>query len=56
MRKPQILSGRKLVAPKALLLDFGGRAADVRAARERLLAANLGFNARHLVAIGVAVQ
>ena len=30
-----------------VLLDFGKRAATVRAARERLLAANLGFNARH---------
>ena len=30
-----------------VLLDFGIRAATVRAARERLLAANLGFNARH---------
>ena len=30
-----------------VLLDFGRRAADVRAARARLLAANLGFNARH---------
>jgi Outer membrane protein len=31
-----------------LLLDFGRRAGAVSAARERLLAANLGFNARHL--------
>jgi outer membrane protein len=31
-----------------VLLDFGRRAADVSAARQRLLAANLGFNARHL--------
>jgi outer membrane protein TolC len=31
-----------------LLLDFGKRAATVGAARERLLAANLGFNAQHL--------
>src|SRR5262245_17165379 len=31
-----------------VLLDFGKRAATVGAARERLLAANLGFNARHL--------
>ena len=30
-----------------VLLDFGRRAADVRAARARLLAANLGFNAQH---------
>ena len=30
-----------------VLLDFGRRAADVRAARARLLTANLGFNARH---------
>jgi len=30
-----------------ILLDFGRRAATVGAARERLLAANLGFNARH---------
>ena len=30
-----------------VLLDFGRRAADVRAARAQLLAANLGFNARH---------
>jgi outer membrane protein TolC len=31
-----------------VLLDFGRRAATVGAARQRLLAANLGFNARHL--------
>ncbi len=31
-----------------VLLDFGRRAATVGAARNRLLAANLGFNARHL--------
>jgi len=31
-----------------VLLDFGRRAATVGAARERLLAANLGFNAQHL--------
>lgn len=31
-----------------LLLDFGRRAGTVSAAREKLLAANLGFNARHL--------
>jgi len=31
-----------------VLLDFGRRAGAVSAARERLLAANLGFNARHL--------
>src|SRR5215471_7777174 len=31
-----------------VLLDFGKRAAIVGAARQRLLAANLGFNARHL--------
>jgi outer membrane protein len=31
-----------------VLLDFGRRASVVGAARERLLAANLGFNARHL--------
>jgi outer membrane protein TolC len=31
-----------------ILLDFGRRSANVDAARERLLAANLGFNARHL--------
>src|SRR6516164_8523349 len=30
-----------------ILLDFGRRAATVGAARQRLLAANLGFNARH---------
>ena len=30
-----------------VLLDFGRRAAEVGAARNRLLAANLGFNARH---------
>jgi outer membrane protein len=30
-----------------VLLDFGQRRANVGAARERLLAANLGFNARH---------
>jgi outer membrane protein TolC len=30
-----------------ILLDFGRRAATVGAARERLLAANLGFNGRH---------
>jgi outer membrane protein TolC len=42
----------QIAAPVAtlewVLLDFGRRAADVRAARERLLGANLGFNARHL--------
>ena len=38
---------RPAVTLKWLLLDFGRRAADVRAARARLLAANLGFNARH---------
>src|SRR5215468_8558254 len=31
-----------------ILLDFGKRAATVGASRERLLAANLGFNAHHL--------
>src|SRR5215468_107541 len=31
-----------------VLLDFGRRSATVAAARERLLAANLGFNAQHL--------
>jgi outer membrane protein TolC len=31
-----------------VLLDFGKRAATVGAAREKLLAANLGFNAQHL--------
>ena len=31
-----------------VLLDFGRRAGAVGAARERLLGANLGFNARHL--------
>ena len=31
-----------------MLLDFGRRGALVSAAREQLLAANLGFNARHL--------
>jgi outer membrane protein TolC len=31
-----------------VLLDFGRRSATVGAAKERLLAANLGFNARHL--------
>src|SRR3974390_1411559 len=30
-----------------VLLDFGRRSADVRAARAKLLAPNLGFNARH---------
>src|SRR5208337_507562 len=42
--------GQELQPEAALewvLLDFGRRAADVRAARARLLAANLGFNARH---------
>ena len=34
-----------------VLLDFGRRAADVRAARARLLAANLGFNAQHQVIV-----
>ena len=42
----------QIAAPVAtlewVLLDFGKRAANVRAARERLLGANLGFNARHL--------
>lgn len=31
-----------------VLLDFGRRAATVEGARQRLLASNLGFNARHL--------
>lgn len=31
-----------------VLLDFGRRAATLGAARDRLLAANLGFNAKHL--------
>ena len=34
-----------------VLLDFGRRAADVRAARAQLLGANLGFNARHQVIV-----
>jgi outer membrane protein TolC len=37
-----------VVALEWVLLDFGRRAATVGAARDRLLAANLGFNARHL--------
>jgi outer membrane protein TolC len=37
-----------VVALEWVLLDFGRRAADVGAAKERLLGANLGFNARHL--------
>jgi outer membrane protein TolC len=37
-----------VVALEWVLLDFGRRAALVGAARDRLLAANLGFNARHL--------
>lgn len=41
----------EIAEPKAqlewVLLDFGRRAADVSAAKEGLLAANLGFNARH---------
>jgi len=39
---------RPVAALEWVLLDFGRRAADVAAAKERLLAANLGFNARHL--------
>ena len=39
-----VLSGLSL---RWLLLDFGGRRAAWDAAGERLLAANLGFNARH---------
>ena len=42
---------RRYVQPVAslewVLLDFGRRAADLRAARAQLLAANLGFNAHH---------
>ena len=38
---------RPIAALEWVLLDFGRRAATVGAARERLLAANLGFNARH---------
>lgn len=37
-----------VVALEWVLLDFGRRAATVGAARDRLLAANLGFNAQHL--------
>jgi len=37
-----------VVALEWVLLDFGRRAATVGGARDRLLAANLGFNARHL--------
>lgn len=37
-----------IVALEWVLLDFGRRGATVGAARERLLAANLGFNAQHL--------
>ncbi len=39
--------GRPVVTLEWVLLDFGRRAADLRAARARLLAANLGFNAQH---------
>jgi len=48
------LEGQELCPMATLewvLLDFGRRAADVRAARARLLAANLGFNARHQVIV-----
>jgi outer membrane protein TolC len=38
---------RPMATLEWVLLDFGRRAADVRAARAGLLAANLGFNARH---------
>jgi len=41
-------SVRPVAVLEWVLLDFGRRAATVGAARERLLAANLGFNARHL--------
>ncbi len=37
-----------VVALEWVLLDFGRRAATVGVARDRLLAANLGFNGRHL--------
>lgn len=38
---------RAAISLKWLLLDFGGRAADVAAARERLMMANVGFNGTH---------
>jgi len=45
LRRRRRQAGRSL---EWVLLDFGRRAGAVSAARERLLAANLGFNARHL--------
>jgi len=39
--------GQTTLSVKWLLFDFGERAASVRAAREELLVANLGFNASH---------
>lgn len=39
--------GQTTLSLKWLLFDFGERAASVRAAREELLMANLGFNATH---------
>ena len=44
----ELEEARPVAALEWVLLDFGRRAAEVSAARERLLAANLGFNARHL--------
>jgi len=44
----ELQSAQPTAALEWILLDFGRRAALVGAARERLLAANLGFNARHL--------
>jgi outer membrane protein TolC len=38
---------RSVAALEWVLLDFGRRKAGVNAAKEQLLAANLGFNARH---------
>jgi outer membrane protein TolC len=44
----EIQEARPVAALEWVLLDFGRRAANVAAARARLLGANLGFNARHL--------
>jgi outer membrane protein TolC len=44
----EVQEARPVASLEWVLLDFGRRAADVGAAKERLLAANLGFNAQHL--------
>jgi outer membrane protein TolC len=43
----EVLQGSPAATLDWILLDFGRRKADVRAAKYQLLAADLGFNARH---------